>query len=103
MFKITRMLENGPVELQSRTSDGERHRSVRVPGEDISDLSPTIQQEITAHWTPERVAAYEETIREQLSSGVLTTRPRRTTLTQLEATVRELDARITALETGSSS
>lgn len=39
--------------------DGGFHRGILCPGDDLSSLPDSIQQQIQDHWTPERVAAWQ--------------------------------------------
>jgi hypothetical protein len=57
---------DGPIEIRWErvVEDGGQsfavgeQREARDPGEDISDLPEDWQAAVTAHWTPERTAAY---------------------------------------------
>lgn len=61
------LLDGGPAQIRWRVAITEggleitssNLREVREPGNDISDLPADAQAAITAHWTPERVAAWQ--------------------------------------------
>lgn len=76
MLQVDRLLDHGPAELVDKLPDGTFHRQVRNPGADISDLPTDAQRAISDHWTPERVASFEERIalveQEQEPAPVLT-------------------------------
>lgn len=54
--QITRILEDG-VQLSSSY-----HRWSLTPGQDVSDQPDNVQAIATAVWTPEVVAAYQESV-----------------------------------------
>ena len=56
---IYELIEIGTVELCWPQEDAPEFREVRHPGDDISDLPDKVQTAIAAHWTAERVAAWQ--------------------------------------------
>lgn len=52
------LLEDGQVQLRFETEEGGFHRSVRAPGDDVSDLPADVCEVVESHWTPELIAAW---------------------------------------------
>lgn len=59
IFNSYQLLDAGPVNLKF-INNGVDHREARMPGAGISDLPADAQAAISAHWTAERLAAFEE-------------------------------------------
>lgn len=49
----------GPLQIREIDEAGAYHRRVIEPGADVSGEAPAIQAAAAAHWTPERMAAWQ--------------------------------------------
>lgn len=49
----------GPIQIRETDEEGEYHRRVIEPGADVSGEAQAIRDAAAAHWTPERIAAWE--------------------------------------------
>lgn len=66
------VVENGTIQVREATrilKDGEQiaqtyHRWSFAPGSDVSDMPANVQAVAKAAWTPEVIAAYEESIKQ---------------------------------------
>jgi IS30 family transposase len=61
-FDIIEFGESAVVSVRWKRPSEEFHRETYCPHDDISRLPAEIQQQLQAHWTPERIAAWQSAI-----------------------------------------